>query len=66
MRWLRNENDDLFDPGYSGHVACGLHQQVYQGRLSDLVGLLSGRNFETRTYEKRLKRHHFARFVKAF
>ncbi len=51
MRWLRNENDDLYDPSYSDMLRVAFVSQFARGKLADLVGLLSGRNFETRTYE---------------
>ena len=59
MRWLRNENDDLFDPGYSDMLRVAFTSRFTRGRLSDLVGLLSGRNFETRTYEKEIEEASF-------
>ena len=46
MRWLRNENDDLYDPSYSDMLRVAFTTRFNRGRLSDLVGLLSGRNFE--------------------
>ena len=51
MRWLRNENDDLYDPSYSDMLRVAFVSQFARGKLADLVGLLSGRNFETRSYE---------------
>jgi hypothetical protein len=55
MSWLRNENDDLYDPSYSDLLRVAFTSNFNRGRLSDLVGLLSGRNFETRTYEKEIE-----------
>lgn len=55
MRWLRHENDDLYDPSYSDMLRVAFTTRFNRGRLSDLVGLLSGRNFETRTYEKEIE-----------
>lgn len=59
MRWLRNENDDLYDPSYSDMLRVAFTTRFNRGRLSDLVGLLSGRNFETRTYEKEIEEQSF-------
>ncbi|ENA27915.1 hypothetical protein HMPREF1487_09098 [Pseudomonas sp. HPB0071] len=59
MRWLRNENDDLYDPSYSDMLRVAFTTQFNRGRLADLVGLLSGRNFETRTYEKHIEEVSF-------
>lgn len=55
MSWLKNENDDLYDPSYSDLLRVAFTSNFNRGRLSDLVGLLSGRNFETRTYEKEIE-----------
>ena len=51
MRWLRNENDDLYDPSYSDMLRVSYTSKFSRGKLSDLVALLSGRNFETKSYE---------------
>lgn len=59
MRWLRHENDDLYDPSYSDMLRVAFTTKFNRGRLSDLVGLLSGRNFETRTYEKHIEESSF-------
>jgi len=55
LRWLRNENDDLYDPSYSDMLRVAFTTRFNRGKLSDLVGLLSGRNFETRTFEKSIE-----------
>ena len=60
MRWLRKENDDLYDPGYSDLLRVAFTSRFNRGRLADLVGLLSGRNFETRSYEKSIEESSFA------
>lgn len=59
MRWLKDENDDLYDPSYSDLLRVAFTSRFNRGRLSDLVGLLSGRNFETRTYEKHIEEESF-------
>ena len=51
MEWLKNEKDDLYDPSYTDMLRVTLSTQFKRGRLEDLVALLSGRNFETRTFE---------------
>jgi hypothetical protein len=60
MRWLRQEKDDLYDPGYSDLLRVAFTSRFNRGKLADLVGLLSGRNFETRTYEKAIEETSFA------
>ncbi|MHA5055750.1 GmrSD restriction endonuclease domain-containing protein [Acinetobacter schindleri] len=51
MVWLKKENEDLYDPSYNDLLRVAFTSQFNRGRLSDLVSLLSGRNFETRTFE---------------
>ncbi len=52
MSWLKSENDDLYDPSYTDMLRVSFTSEFKRGRLEDLVALLSGRNFETRTYEE--------------
>ena len=51
MSWLKNENDDLYDPSYTDMLRVSLGTEFKRAKLEDLVSLLSGRNFETRSYE---------------
>lgn len=52
ISWLKNENDTLYDPSYKDVLRVAFTFKFARGRLSDLVSLLSGRNFETREYEE--------------
>ena len=60
MQWLKTENEDLYDPDYNDLIRVAFTTQFSRGRLSDLVSLLSGRNFETRTYEDTIAESSFA------
>ncbi len=60
MKWLKTENEDLYDPDYNDLIRVAFTTQFSRGRLSDLVSLLSGRNFETRTYEDAIAETSFA------
>lgn len=69
MTWLKNENDDIYDPDYTDMLRVAFTFEFNRGRLSDLVSLLSGRNFETRTFEEEIARESFNRLsgaVKSF
>jgi len=59
MSWLKNENDDLYDPDYKDLIRVVFTYKFNRGRLSDLVSLLSGRNFEKRTYEEPIAKKSF-------
>ncbi len=61
MRWLRNVNDDLYDPSYTDMLRVAFTSEFGRGKLQDLVALLSGRNFETRAYEEEIAEESFAR-----
>lgn len=59
MAWLKDENDDLYDPDYSDVLRVSFTKQFERGKMADLVGLLSGRNFETRTFEQAIMDESF-------
>lgn len=52
IAWLEDENDDLYDPDYSDVLRVSFAKQFERGKMADLVGLLSGRNFETRSFQQ--------------
>lgn len=60
MKWLKNENDDLYDPSYVDMLRVAFTSQFSRGRLEELVALLSGRNFETREYEQAIEEASYA------
>ncbi|MCS7258174.1 MAG: DUF262 domain-containing protein [candidate division WOR-3 bacterium] len=59
IKWLRNETDELYDPGYADLLRVAFTLEFNRGRLADLVSLLSGRNFETKTYEEEIVKESF-------
>ena len=61
MSWLKNENDDLYDPSYSDMLRVAFTSMFRRGKLQDLVALLSGRNFETKQNEEVIVEESFAR-----
>jgi hypothetical protein len=61
MAWLRQENDELYDPTYTDMLRVAFASEFERGRLQDLVSLLSGRNFETRQYEADIAADSFRR-----
>ncbi|MDR5659989.1 DUF262 domain-containing protein [Serpentinicella sp. ANB-PHB4] len=64
IAWIRNEKQDLYIPNYSDVIRVAFTSQFFRGKLSDLVSLLSGRNFETRAYEKEIEKASFEKFEK--
>ncbi len=61
MRWLKDVNEDLYDPTYTDMLRVAFTSEFGRGRLQDLVALLSGRNFETREYEEVIAEDSFKR-----
>lgn len=61
MAWLRNENDDLYDPSYNDLLRVAFTSEFGRGKLADLVSLLSGRNFDTKNYEEAIAEASFAK-----
>ena len=59
MEWLKNEKDDLYDPSYTDMLRVAFTSKFSRGRLADLVALLSGRNFESRTFEEAIAEETF-------
>jgi len=64
MRWIKDVNDDLYDPTYTDMLRVAFTSEFGRGKLQDLVALLSGRNFETRAYEERIAEKSFAQLKK--
>jgi hypothetical protein len=64
MRWLKDVNDDIYDPTYTDMLRVAFTSEFGRGRLQDLVALLSGRNFETKQYEEAISEASFARLKK--
>lgn len=60
MSWLKNETDDLYDPSYTDMLRVAFGTEFHRAKLSVLVSLLSGRNFETRTFENSIAEQSFA------
>ncbi len=61
MRWLKDVNDDLYDPTYTDMLRVSFTSEFGRGKLQDLVALLSGRNFETKQYEESIAEESFTK-----
>jgi len=64
MGWLKDEKDDLYDPSYTDMLRVVFASEFKRGRLDDLVALLSGRNFETRSFEETIVESSFSSLKK--
>ena len=63
ISWLKNENDDLYDPTYKDVLRVAFTYKFNRGKISDLVSLLSGRNFETREYEEEIAKQSYDNLI---
>lgn len=54
IKWLKDEKEDLYDPKYDDLLRVAFTFKFNRGKFSDLVSLLSGRNFKTRTFEEEI------------
>ncbi|WP_333708547.1 GmrSD restriction endonuclease domain-containing protein [Tepidimonas ignava] len=64
MRWLKDVNDDIYDPTYTDMLRVAFTSEFNRGKLQDLVALLSGRNFETKQYEEAIAEESFGKLKK--
>lgn len=64
MKWLKDVNDDIYDPSYTDMLRVAFASEFRRGKLQDLVALLSGRNFETKQYEETIAEASFGRLKK--
>jgi hypothetical protein len=51
IAWMATGSDDLYIPNYIDVLRVAFTFKFSRGKFSDLVALLSGRNFELRSYE---------------
>jgi hypothetical protein len=54
LKWMAKGTDDLYVPAYIDVLRASYTYKFSRGKFSDLVALLSGRNFELRTYENEI------------
>lgn len=61
IKWMATGTDDLYVPDYIALLRVAFTFKFSRGKFSDLVALLSGRNFETRTYEDDIAEASYAK-----
>ena len=65
MTWLKDEQDDIYDPKYTDMLRVAFTTEFKRGKLEDLVALLGGRNFETKVHEEAIAEESFHRLSRA-
>lgn len=59
IQWLKNYNEDIYVPEYTDVLRVAFTSKFYRGKLSELVSLLSGRDFKTRNYYEKISEESF-------
>lgn len=54
IKWLAKDNEDIYDPDYNDMLRVAFMYSFDRAKLSDLVSLLSGRDFETREFKEEI------------
>ena len=60
-KWLKDDKDSIFDPDYGDMLRVSFMHKFGRGKISDLVSLLSGRDFETRENKEEIAEESFAK-----
>lgn len=63
LKWLKDDKEAIYDPEYNDMLRVCLMHKFGRGKLGDLVSLLSGRDFETRTYKEEIADESFAKLT---
>lgn len=54
IKWLANDYEDIYDPDYGDMLRVAFMYSFSRGRMTDLVSLLSGRDFVTREFKEEI------------
>jgi len=60
LKWLKDDKDSIYDPNFTDLLRVAYMHKFGRAKLKDLVSLLSGRNFETRSFEESISESSFA------
>ncbi|MGW6299763.1 GmrSD restriction endonuclease domain-containing protein [Peribacillus butanolivorans] len=61
LKWIKNHTESLYKPEYNDLLRVAFTFKFLRGKLSNLVSLLSGRDFETREYKEDIAEASFKR-----
>ncbi|GEN31523.1 hypothetical protein HNQ35_001933 [Cerasibacillus quisquiliarum] len=54
IKWVKDYNTNIYEPSYSDVLRVAFTFKFLRGRISNLVSLLSGRDFDTREYKEEI------------
>lgn len=61
ITWLKNDSSDLYDPTYTDIIRVAGVKEFGRGKVAALVSVLSGRDFDTRSFNEQLAVESFER-----
>lgn len=61
IKWVINDNQDIYIPNYADVLKVAFTFKFKRGKISDLVSLLSGRDFETRENKEIITKQAFGK-----
>lgn len=64
IKWLTKDHDDIYTPDYGDVIRVAFMYSFGRSKLSDLVSLLSGRDFETREFKEEIINDSYERLEK--
>lgn len=59
LKWLKDDKEAIYDPDYNDMLRVSFMHVFGRAKLGDLVSLLSGRDFEERTFKEEIARDSF-------
>ncbi|MGP4078543.1 GmrSD restriction endonuclease domain-containing protein [Pseudalkalibacillus sp. R45] len=59
IKWVKDYNTNIYEPSYSDLLRVAFTFKFLRGKISNLVSLLSGRDFETREYKEEIIENSF-------
>ena len=54
LKWLRTDNENVYDPGYDDVIRVAFMTKYNRAKLADLVALLSGRDFDAKDFKSEI------------
>ena len=64
MKWIKDDREDIYTPDYNDMIRVSFMHEFGRGKLADLVGLLSGRDFNTRDYKESIAEESYDKLRK--
>ena len=64
IKWVIKEHENIYIPSYADLLRVAFTHTFHRGKISDLVNLLSGRNFETRENLESIAKDSFEKLRK--